>query len=589
HVRTGASQPAAARKCNVQLNFLNQPFFPAGAPVDVEWLHPGMTEPNHALVVKVYDFAATGKYRLCLDLNHAVVPADVRPLVQTQLQEVLTQFLADRSQLVATPTPAAYARWLSFQNQVDNFLPTPTLLELIAEQVTLRGEATALMYEGEELSYQELDERANQVANFLRARGLQTEDMVAVCVDRSFDLVVWLLGILRAGGAYLPLDANYPPDRIAYLLEDSGARFCVANRKYEGLLGQYPKEARLWSDTPELAEQPVTNNQQPVTSDQLIYVYYTSGSTGRPKGVLVEHAGVLNCLSWLQYEYDLQPDRDVFLYKTVLGFDTAVFEIFWPLMTGARLTIAPENRQGDYDYLSKMINRDGVTIFHFVPPMLDQFLDVVDTIPSVRHVFSGGDKLQPRILEKFRRKFPDKSFCNYYGPTEGSIGCSFWPIPTGVTRIDEISIGGPTTNADLYVLGPDDAFCPVGVPGELCIGGIHVVRGYHNRPELTAEKFVELPLGPAGELRRVYRTGDLVRWRADGNLLFLGRIDTQVKIRGVRIEPEEVEKVLLGAPGVTKAIVLVREDRPEQKQLVAYLTVNENYDAAATRQFLGDQ
>ncbi|HEX7241973.1 MAG TPA: amino acid adenylation domain-containing protein, partial [Longimicrobiaceae bacterium] len=449
----------------------------------------------------------------------------------------------------------------------------PCLHRLIAAQAKRTPNAVAVVAGPEALTFAELERRSNRLARWLRGRGVGPEVPVGICMERSGEMVVALLATLKAGGAYIPLDPGYPAERLGYMLEDARVRLLLTRAD---LLERLPPHAAepvcldgLWV---EAMDEDDTDPEVDVSPDGLAYVIFTSGSTGRPKGAMNAHAGIVNRLLWMQEEYGLGPD-DVVLQKTPFSFDVSVWEFFWPLMTGARLVLARPEGHRDPAYLSELIEREGVTTLHFVPPMLQAFLEAGEPwrCRSVRRVMCSGEALPYELMERFFSALPGAELHNLYGPTEAAVDVTYWACGPRARRV--VPIGRPVANTRLYVLGSALLPVPVGVVGELFIGGVQVGRGYLGRPELTAETFVPDPLSPTPGAR-LYRTGDRARWLASGELEFLGRVDTQVKIRGFRIEPGELEAVLTRHPAVREAVVVVREaasGTPGDKRLVAYV------------------
>ncbi len=418
--------------------------------------------------------------------------------------------------------------------------------------------SVAVVCGGVELTYAELDERANRLAHHLRGLGVRAERVVGLCLPRGVDQVVALLAVWKAGGAYLPLDPDYPAERLAFLIGDSGAAVVVADREVDA--GGVPL-VRLGD--PAIVAQPSTGCGVVSDPRQLAYVIYTSGSTGRPKGVLSAHRGLVNRLTWMQDRHALAPGERV-LHKTPLTFDVSLWELLWPLTTGGCLVLAEPGRQGDLGYLVELIEERQISVAHFVPSLFHQFVEHPWSAPMsrLRLVVCSGEALNAGDVARFYARHATATVEDLYGPTEASIEVSCWscPRPGGSAAMP---IGAPIANVRLYVL--DQALNPVpaGVTGELYIGGIGLARGYAGRPELSAERFIADPFTPGA---RLYRTGDLARWRADGNVFYLGRADHQVKVRGFRIEPGEIEAALRRHPAVAAAVVVAAEGR-----LVAYL------------------
>jgi amino acid adenylation domain-containing protein len=393
--------------------------------------------------------------------------------------------------------------------------------------------------------------------------------VVALAIPRSFEMMIGLLAILKAGGAYLPLDPDYPQDRLRYMLSDSGARvLLLGEREIRGLEDYDGTVVRL-DET--LASQPVRPLACSTTGDNLAYIIYTSGSTGRPKGAMNSHRAIANRLLWMQAEYGITADDRV-LQKTPLSFDVSVWELFWPLITGARLVIARPEGHKDGAYLVELIREQKITTLHFVPSMLRIWLEQreLSTCRSLRRVICSGEALTLEHQERFFARLApqlDTELHNLYGPTEAAVDVTFWACRRQDSR-GTVPIGHPVANTQIQLLDRELRPVPVGIPGELYIGGVQLARGYHGRPDLTAEKFVADPWNEGG---RLYRTGDLARRLPDGAVEYIGRIDHQIKLRGFRIELGEIEAVLRRLPGVKEALVLVREDVPGDKALVAYL------------------
>ncbi|HVR99167.1 MAG TPA: amino acid adenylation domain-containing protein, partial [Thermoanaerobaculia bacterium] len=435
----------------------------------------------------------------------------------------------------------------------------------VALQAERRPSAVAVELGSEQWTYRRLLGSARLLASHLRDLGVGPDVIVGLCADRSPAMVVGMLAILEAGGAYLPLDPTYPQERLGFMLDDSGARILLLQEHLRERLGAaadsrhtVPLDAR-WNSDEETEPLGVE-----VTPDHLAYVIYTSGSTGRPKGVMVPHRGIHNRLSWAQQVYRLD-ETDAVLQKASFGFDFSVWECFAPLWAGARLVLAEPGRQGDGPYLVRVLREHRVTFVHFVPSMLAAFLaeEGVETCDSLRQVFSGGEALTPELRDRTLARLP-AAFDNQYGPTETSVDVTRWTCAPGQDP-HRVPIGRPIANAQLYVVDPELRPVPAGVAGELLVGGAGVTRGYLRRPGLTAERFIPDPFGGVPSAR-LYRTGDLVRWLPDGTVDFLGRIDHQVKVRGLRIELGEIESALVALPGIRQAVVVARESR-----LIAYV------------------
>ncbi|CAJ9126288.1 syringomycin synthetase [Burkholderia pseudomallei] len=463
--------------------------------------------------------------------------------------------------------------------------------QLFEAQVDRKPEAIALTFEGQRLSYAELNARANRLAHYLQGRGVGPDRLVALCAERGIEMVVGLLAILKAGGAYVPLDPSHPPERLRRMLDDTNPVAVLVDDIGADALASF--ESHVAARSPrvhlsrDIAQWRACSPANPSTpreraARRLAYVIYTSGSSGEPKGVMNEHRGVVNRLWWMQQTYALD-ERDAVLQKTPFSFDVSVWEFFWPLMSGARLVIAKPEGHKDPAYLSELIDRERVTTLHFVPSMLQAFLEdegAARGCGSVKRVMCSGEALPPSLVKRFYRCLPDARLHNLYGPTEAAVDVTAWACDAEEGGAS-VPIGRPIANTRIYVLDGYGQPVPRGVAGELYIGGVQVARGYLNRPELTRERFVDDPFVAGG---RLYKTGDLARWRTDGSLEYLGRNDFQVKIRGFRIELGEIEAQLAKVAGVRETVVLARDSGSPagEKRLVAYYTGNA--DVAALRE-----
>ncbi|MBW5809052.1 amino acid adenylation domain-containing protein, partial [Burkholderia sp. COPS] len=427
-------------------------------------------------------------------------------------------------------------------------------------------------------TYRELDVGTSRIAAALRRRGVRPDTPVALCVERSFDMVMALVGVLKAGAAYLPVDPDYPAERIAYLLRDARPAVAITQahlrEQVEAALGD-GATTQLLTVADLLADETVDETvvdlagvTAEVDDAQLAYLIYTSGSTGKPKGAGNTHGALANRIAWMQHAYRLTRD-DVVLHKTPFGFDVSVWEFVWPLAIGAKLAIAAPGDHRDPARLAAAIHAHGVTVLHFVPSMLAAFAAHLDDFAaaaqcdSVRLIVASGEALAPELVEKMARLLPHATLVNLYGPTEAAIDVSHWTCGPDDAQAVAVPIGHPIANLQLHVLDAAWQPVPAGATGELYLAGAGLARGYLGRPALTAERFVPDPFVPGA---RMYRTGDLARRRADGALDYLGRVDTQVKLRGQRIEPGEIEALLRAAPGVNDAVVIVRDE-----QLVGYV------------------
>ncbi|MEW5958866.1 MAG: amino acid adenylation domain-containing protein, partial [Chloroflexota bacterium] len=466
---------------------------------------------------------------------------------------------------------------------------THCLHQLFEAQVDRTPDATAVLFEEDRLTYQQLDHKANQLAHHLRALGVGPETLVGIYMDRSVEMMVGLLGILKAGGAYVPLDPAFPPERIGFMLSDSQAALLLTQQHLvSNLPGPAANILCLDTDWPEIAATALTaekNGERPAGGakpDNLAYVIYTSGSTGKPKGVQIPHQAAVNFLTSMAQEPGLTPD-DVLLAVTTLSFDIALLELFLPLIRGAQVVIASRAIAADGQQLQACLDRTGATVLQATPATYRLLLEAGWQGHSRLKILCGGEAL-PQDLAR-RLLACGASLWNMYGPTETTVWSAVHRIEP---QDDPISIGRPIANTEIYILDKHLRPVPVGITGELHIGGHGLARGYLNRPELTAEKFIQHPFShdPAA---RIYKTGDLARYLPNGAIECLGRLDHQVKVRGYRIELGEIEVLLRQHPVIEEAVVVVRELTPGEKRLAAYLIAAQPLSTPELRSFLRDK
>ncbi len=503
---------------------------------------------------------------------------------------VLTQVAADPDRplssvdvLPDTERELVVSAW----NATDLEVPRTTLGELFAAEARRVPEATAVVdVDGSVVTYAELNARANRLAHHLRDVGVRCESVVGVCVEHSVDMLVALLGVLKAGGAYVPLDPGLPGERLSYMLEDTEARVvvtqgavaCSVPPEFDGDVVTLDDDPSPFDGCPDTDPAPVNG------PDNLVYVMYTSGSTGRPKGVMISHHGLINYLWWAVEGYGLEGEHGAPMLGSI-AFDLSVPNFFLPLIGGRDVTLLPKDRS--LEALAGLLRAPGdYSLLKLTPGHLDVLRGMIPepgAVDSVRTFVVGADEVRPETVVAWQKIAPNARIIDEYGPTETVVGCSIYTVDDDFDPSVPVSIGRPIANTQMYVLDGGFGPVPVGVVGELFIGGFGVARGYLNRRGLTADKFVPDPFS-ATEGARMYRTGDLARFRADGNLEFLGRIDHQVKIRGYRIELGEIEARLLLHPGVSEAVVVARRDASGNKRLVAYLVTGA--EAAEVREFV---
>ncbi|WP_370901544.1 amino acid adenylation domain-containing protein, partial [Chryseobacterium gossypii] len=476
-----------------------------------------------------------------------------------------------------------------------------TIHGIFEEQVLKTPDNIALVYEDVKLSYRELNERANRLAHYLiKTYDIQPDDLVPLCLERSENMLIGILAVLKAGAAYVPMDASYPAERIDYILSDTKAKIILAQESTAEKLQDMNTDVISLNNASfrqvvekEDASDPVTT----VGPGNLAYVIYTSGTTGLPKGVMVEHTSVVNRIVWMNETYPLVPADNV-LQKTPYTFDVSVWELFWAHFYGACIVFArPEGHQ-DPEYLAEVIQRSGITIVHFVPSMLGAFQEALDTkkelqsgVKSLRYVFCSGEVLTLKQVRDARRLISHAEIHNLYGPTEATVDVMYYDCNDPAIR--QVLIGQPISNTSVYILDKYLHPVPVGGVGELYIGGAGVARGYLNKPELTEERFIANPFQTDKEKseeynRTLYKTGDLVRWVSGGNIEYLGRNDFQVKIRGFRIELGEIENALLKHPDIRQVAVLAKENKAGMKYLVGYYVSDNGLNEEKLSEFLSE-
>lgn len=449
---------------------------------------------------------------------------------------------------------------------------------LFEEQVRLTPDAIAIVFEGKQLTYQDLNAKANQLAHYLQTLGVKPEILVGICVERSLEMIIGLLGILKAGGAYVPLDPAYPKERLAFMLEDSSVPVLITQQK---LVEKLPRHSAhivyLDSNWEEISFHSQENSSSEVNPENLVYVIYTSGSTGKPKGVLIEHSSLVNYITNVITEYQIEKS-DCILQFSSISFDVSAEEIYTSLVSGAKLVLRTDTMLDSFEEFLQNCKNWKITVlalptayWHELTVFLSQ---KTLTLPPLRLIILGGEKaLRERLKTWFECVGQQIRLLNNYGPTEATIGATIYELSTDDTLLRELPIGRPLRNVYTYILDQNQQPVTIGVPGELYIGGIGLARGYLNRPELNSERFIHNPFSDSST-QRLYKTGDQVRYLPDGNIEYLSRIDDQVKVRGFRIELGEIETLLAQHPDVIEGVVICREDNPGEQKIVAYITCN---------------
>jgi amino acid adenylation domain-containing protein len=529
---------------------------------------------------------ASGGLRLRWEYARDLFDAPTIVRLAGHLQVLIEAILTDPDQRIdALPIltePERHQLLVMWNDTAADYPRERCVHQLFEAQVTRTADAAAVIFEGQQLTYAALNARANQVAHQLQALGAGSGTVVGLCVDRSLDLIVGLLGILKAGAAYVPLDPGYPAARIAFMLTDTRAHVLVTQH---ALLAQLPPFSGdvlcLDRDAAVIGSQPESNPPGGASAESLAYVIYTSGSTGAPKGVAIAHRAVVNLLTSMARVPGLGPE-DVLVAVTTLSFDIAVLELQLPLTVGATVVIATRACAADGNALGALLEQQRATVLQATPATWRLLLEGGWIGASLRKALVGGEAMSPDLAARLLATGVE--VWNMYGPTETTV----WSTSAHITDASRaMTIGYPIANTRVRIMDTRGALCPIGVPGELCIGGDGVAVGYWNRPDLTTERFVPDPFS-AVPGARMYRTGDRARYRADGSIEFVGRLDNQVKIRGFRIEPGEVETVLGGHASVRQAVVLCRQDSPGDQRLVAYVVPADDagIDVESLRRFL---
>ena len=453
------------------------------------------------------------------------------------------------------------------------------------EQAEKKPLQPAVLLEGREMSYSDLNRSANALAHYLFEQGVHSNDVVAVVMDRSFDMVISLTGILKCGGAYLPVDPSLPVERIEYMLGNAGVKTVLVHKEFYLLLPESDLRCIRYDQENDLIGSGFSSDNFSHTpaKEDLAYVMYTSGSTGKPKACMLPHQALCNRLLWMQELYPLK-DEDRVLQKTPFSFDVSVWEFFWPLMTGASIVMAKPKGHKSPKYIAETIIEYKVTVCHFVPAMFNVFLREPRAVlcKSLRYVFASGEPLPYGLVHIFLDHFNCR-LINLYGPTEATIDVTYWECEK--SRDKKVFIGKPISNTCICILGPDLQPVEVGQKGEIYIGGVGVAYGYMNNTQLTAQRFVPNPFHHM-RFPVLYKTGDGGRYSSNGNIEYLGRLDYQVKLRGLRIELGEIESVLMEIPPIKEAIVALQDVNSNSPRLVAYITADSEITTLEIKRYL---
>ncbi|MGO4773901.1 amino acid adenylation domain-containing protein, partial [Flavobacterium sp. W22_SRS_FK3] len=467
-----------------------------------------------------------------------------------------------------------------------------TIVDLFTEQVKQTPNSVAIIFDNQELTYRDLDQKSNQLASFLVNKGVEIEDLIGICINRSLEMIIGILGILKSGAAYVPIDPEYPADRIEYMLEDSGIKFLLSDSNSLVVL---PKKTNLDivlldKDWDLIAQGSGELIKRISSSENLAYIIYTSGSTGQPKGVEIRNKSLVSRLQFYKSYYGMTSKDKVLFYRS-FSFDGSLEEYIMPFTVGGCCVMAPVNFKDDlFQNILHYIEKHQITKVNMPPLLLQNILDFISDsdlrkFQSLRHVVSGGDKINTKVVNTFNTKLGNRysiALHNSYGPTENTIDSTIYRFENDI-EYTAISIGGPVGNSEVYILDESHSLVPIGLLGEICVSGDGIARGYLNNPLQTAEKFIEHPFQPGEKL---YKTGDTGRWMPDGTVEFMGRKDDQVKIRGHRIELGEIEQTLLKLEEVKKAVVLVKVDKNSNKRLVAFLELRAEINTEDLREKL---
>ncbi|WP_103866071.1 non-ribosomal peptide synthetase [Aquimarina sp. I32.4] len=476
---------------------------------------------------------------------------------------------------------------LDFNNTDVIYPRDKTVIELFEDQTKKTPESIALTFDGSSLTYKELDDRANQLANYLRKKNSKEESIVAICLDRSFDIVIALLGIFKSGAAYVPFDPNSPQERLDYMMSDTNTKLILTNKEYNSRFVSYSNlEILLVDDNITVLQEPTTTPSRDLKGVNLSYVIYTSGSTGKPKGVMLTHESLR---SRILSEVDiLNLDQNVkTCFLTNYVFEISLLELILPLVIGGSILIPTDNQINSPTSLIKLMDKEGVTLIQGTPSYLISLINVLEEdntkLEALDRICFGGESLSQSLVTDIHRKLRDVKVNNHYGPTETTIDAIFYE---NIISFESNIIGKPMPNTKVYIVDLFNKLVPIGVSGQILIGGDGLARGYLNLPDLTDDKFIPNPFSEKKNQSKLYKTGDLGRWLPDGNIEFIGRIDDQVKIRGNRVELGEIESILLESPLINQSVVLLTEDQYENNRLIAYVVPENFYDKILVIEYL---
>ena len=578
YAQTGISHHAIDRHINVVLSYINSTFPDFhGLPSQTEWLHAGYGDAQHHLRLEVHDFDNTDSFTLQFDFNCELIPEAQRKWGPEHFCQLLDAWLENSQQQLATVdilAPAERSLILNPAQQLGASVSPPTLapnlVQQFRQQVEQVPDQAAVIFENQALTYAELEIQSNQLAHYLGKQGVSRGTPVGLFMERSIPLIVCILGILKAGAAYLPIDPTYPMERVAFMVEDGQVSILMTQGTgVEKLPAETVQVISVEAHRAAIAQEPTSAPSVVLTPQDLAYILYTSGSTGQPKGVMVEHHNILAMLQGFEY-YAVTKQQLRGTAVCSCGFDVSVWEIFSNLCFGGTVHLLPTDIVTSHDRFAQYLITHAITSAYIPPPLLDKVIQVLEqsnNVIALDRILVGVEPIQQGLLQRYRQRLPLLRIVNGYGPTETTICATFHTFDAAVDSQANTPIGRALPGYEVYLVNPQGQQVPIGMKGEILIGGAGLSRGYLNRPKLMAQKFIENPFGPG----KLYKTGDQARYRSDGQLEFLGRLDHQVKVRGFRVELSEVETALSLHPGVKQAVVITQETPQSSLSLVAYL------------------
>ncbi|MEN1935220.1 amino acid adenylation domain-containing protein [Paenibacillus sp. 102] len=589
-------------RLNVQRNLSRNPLFDTmfvleNAQKEMEHEFEGVTYKVHNMEWKNSKFDLTWyvkeeeKIEILVEYSTDLFSEDTIARMTNQFSHILSQVMRSPDMLIQDIELATVGEkeqiLTVFNNTKHEYPRYKTIHSIFEEQAEKTPNHIAIEFGNDKLTYQEVNKLANQLAHMLRDKGINRNHIVGIFMERSLEMMIGILGVLKAGGAYMPISPAYPEERIQYMVRNSDVDLILTQTHLSQHINHLVEE-HICLDEKNGIVGSAENLEHINEGADLAYVLYTSGSTGKPKGVMIEHHTVLNRVQWMVHEYDIHED-DVLLQKTPIVFDVSVWELFMWFFVGARVHVLVPDGEKSPEQIIKAVHEHKVSTIHFVPSMFNVFLEYLEEneglkrLTTLKRVFTSGEALTADQVSRFRSTMNNVNqtlLYNLYGPTEATVDVSYFNCPMN-KELDIVPIGKPIHNVTLYIMDSIGKLQPVGVPGELCIGGKCLARGYMGREDLTKEKFITNPFVPNEKL---YKTGDLARWLPDGDIEYLGRIDNQVKIRGYRIELDEVTGQLLKHEKVKDGVVIARNDHSESSYLCAYFTSSGTWNITEMRQ-----